>query len=463
MLMEPLHDYQDQGADWLASRDRALLADEMGLGKSAQVIAACDRLALSRVLVVCPASARVHWAREFERWSFFSPAVRPVFAGDDALSPAAGVVVCSYDYASAFTDRLRHLAPWDLLVLDECHMLKGIDTRRTRAVLGRDGLVRYAARVWALSGTPVPNHPGELWPLLYTFGGTSLPYEAYVERYCTGYFNAHGFQVSGAKRDRLPELTEALGRLALRRRKADVLRELPPISFSDVTVTAGAVDVERLRPTSVAQEEFLARLNEERGRVARHLDRQDLAGLEALACSVATLRRFTGLQKVAPVIQLVREELALHLYDKLVIFAVHRDVIELLSVGLRNFQPAVLDGSARATERQDAVDRFRSDAGCRVFIGNILAAGTAINLTAAHHVLFAELDWVPGNNQQAAMRSHRIGQTSAVTVRFVALPESTDQRIVEALRRKAQETARILGDPSPAATPASLAFESERR
>jgi SNF2 family DNA or RNA helicase len=161
--------------------------------------------------------------------------------------------------------------------------------------------------------------------------------------------------------------------------------------------------------------------------------------MSALAESVSTLRRFTGLQKVEPVADLVASELLVDAYDKIVIFAIHRDVIEGLRVRLRTFHPVTLYGGTPGEVRQVNIDKFQRNPKYRVFIGNIHAAGTAITLTAAHHVLFIEQSWVPGDNAQAAMRCHRIGQTKPVTVRFVSIADSIDEKVSHALKRKTSE------------------------
>jgi SNF2 family DNA or RNA helicase len=126
-----------------------------------------------------------------------------------------------------------------------------------------------------------------------------------------------------------------------------------------------------------------------------------------------------------------------------VIFAIHRDVIENMRVGLRQFGAVCLYGGTDPEKRQKNIDRFQNNPKCRVFIGNIHAAGTAITLTAAHHVTFIEQDWVPGNNAQAVMRCHRIGQENPVSVRFIVLDGTLDAKIGYILKRKTADLTHI--------------------
>lgn len=450
-----LFPYQRQGADWLASRKLALLADEMGIGKTAQAIRACDLIGAKRVLVLCPAVARLNWLREFQRFGMSPRTITPILSSKERFDAHSQTIICSYDLTEKHLARLKKCAKWDALILDESHYLKSLSTHRTKAVLGKDGLIHHANRTWALSGTPAPNHPGELWPLLYTFGVTPLKYDEYVEKFCNYYttgFNTK--QITGARRSAIAELRQTISKVMLRRKKEDVLTELPPISFHDIVVEASPVDIDV--ETSFVQyvfpndrrHELEARLAEERAVVDGILSREAhltnrMAALEALASGVSTLRRYTGLQKTQKCAEMVADELESGAYEKIVIFAIHRDVIEGLRVRLSKFRPVTLYGATPPNKRDRNIEKFTKNPKCRVFIGNIQAAGTAITLTAAHQVLFVEQDWVPGNNAQAAMRCHRIGQKKPVTVRYAALANSFDEKVAATLKRKTKDLVQI--------------------
>lgn len=435
--MIPLFPYQIFGADWLAKRNHALLADEMGLGKSAQTIRAADHLRLKKILVICPAIARINWLREFGRWSiykrnfFILEELRDICFQDCQIS--------SYDYALANAKFLAQ--PWDLVVIDEIHFLKSVGAKRAKAILGSGSLAHTSKRVWALSGTPAPNHAGELWILLYTFGVTKLKYQDFLNRYCDQASTSFGWKVVGTKAAAIPELRNLLDRVMLRRKKAQVLTELPPIFFSDVVVNPGFVQMDQAMTEAVALE------SAHFGRTLEVIERQDnqtaMRMLEALAQSVSTLMRYTGLQKVEPAVELVKMELELGLYEKIVIFAVHKQVVHGISAGLPG--SLVITGDTSAKDRQLAMDRFQNDPTAKILIGNIKAAGTAITLTAAHQELFVEKSFVPGDNAQAAMRCHRIGQTHFVTARFLTLANALDEKVTRILRKKTSELTALLG------------------
>jgi SWI/SNF-related matrix-associated actin-dependent regulator 1 of chromatin subfamily A len=172
-----------------------------------------------------------------------------------------------------------------------------------------------------------------------------------------------------------------------------------------------------------------------------------LTGMEK---GLAELRQYTGMAKVPALLDMVTRELTAKLedggIDKIVIFACHRAVIESLRQGLRKFGAVTLYGGTAPESRQRNIDKFQNNPKCRVFIANIQAAGTAVTLTAACEVIFAECDWTPANNAQAAMRVHRISQTRPVRVRYATLADSTDEHLTETLRRKTRDELAVFGN-----------------
>lgn len=445
--------YQETGADFLKSHRHALLADEMGLGKTVQAILGLDRIRAKRAVIICPSVARINWLREFEMWT---PGVKVQTTNKlSDVPPIDGHLVCSFDYAVHNYEKLRDLK-WDVLIIDEAHFLKSTDAKRAKNILGAAGIIRGCSGTWLLTGTPAPNHYGELWIMLYTFGVTNLTQDAFIKRYCVVRPTSFGVKVVASDVSKGPELKQLLSKVMLRRLKKDVMKELPPITYGHTQVEAGLVDFEVL-PSFVQY--FLptdkrTELHKELKRQQEYLEQfevnlkgvQDdkLVALSAISDSVSTLRRYLGLQKVEPVAEIISAELKANAYQKIVIFGIHRDVIESLREKLREFGAVVLYGNTDPEKRQKNIDRFQNNPKCRVFIGNIHAAGTAITLTAAHNVAFIEQDWVPGNNAQAVMRCHRIGQENPVFVRFFLLEGTLDSKIGYIVKRKTEQLTQIL-------------------
>jgi len=436
-----LFPFQKEGVKFLSSRNHALLADEMGLGKSAQAIRAS--INFHSILVICPASAKINWQREF--WKFGK--IKAYIGGSDDVYHLHHII-CSYEYAVKHKDFLYGSGPWDLIIVDESHYLKSHDSSRTAVILGKNGLIHRSKRMWLLSGTPSPNHAGELWTMLYTFGHTKLSYDGFVARYCNSHRTAGYYsriQITGSNTKHTPELKNILKKVMLRRMKKEVLPELPPL-FHSVHYLTGKLDdpFKNLPELKDKMRIELERIKEEIDFKIEPSDDKLLSVLKLMSGSVSALRRYHGLKKVTPVAKLITEELELGLYDKIVVFGIHTDVIYSLEKLLSKFRPVTLTGKTNMLHRQLAIDRFQNGPDHQIFLGNIQAAGTAITLTAAHNVIFIEQDWVPGNNAQAAMRCHRIGQERAVSVRHVCIPNSFDERVTSILTRKTQELSTFL-------------------
>lgn len=482
MLGMPLYDqlfpYQKEGAAWLTTKRWALLADEMGLGKSAQAIVAADKIRAKRILVICPAVARLQWSREFDRFSHIKREFVLVTSTKTVFNKSTDSIVISFDLCSRLSDNI--LGFFDLVIIDEGHYLKSIHTKRTSAIFGKKGIIHEqtrtrsekngsdecgsanqgGARIWVLSGTPAPNHAGELWPLLYTFGATGLGYEDWIQRFCNVAPSVFGkgLQITGTKRAGIPELRSILAKVILRRTKDEVGHMLPKIFYSNVVVEEGKVDLEMessfaqyIFPTNrVAELEAL--LKHQVQTVNEAINTNSIEALKGLAKSVATLRRYIGIQKVEKTAELVASELDAKLYDKIVIFAIHRDVIEGLRVRLADYSPLTLYGGTRFDSANKHIDKFQNFGKFKVFIGNITACGIAINLTASHNVLMIEQEWTPAANAQAVARCHRHGQTKPVNVRMVGLANSLDERISKILKRKTEELTEIFDGGTPAQT-----------
>lgn len=458
MSLETPFPYQETGAAFLSVNPQALLADEMGLGKSAQAIRACDLVGAFQILIVCPAAVRINWDREFGR---FSPMDRPsniMLTGKD--KPARGVNIVSFDLLATAEKLKKALmaVKWDALIIDEAHYLKERSAKRTKAIYGHakhPGIMHSATRTWRLTGTPAPNNASELFTHLKSAGIVKQPYWDFVYEFCAGFDSDYGYKITGHKNTE--KLKGLLGQFMLRRKKEEVMTQLPPIVFANVTVERSEVELdpwfyENWKPIGIPaflenmkniDQSLKTALNLQRN--GHHHNAEDaITLLEAYSKSTSTLRRYIGLAKLPRVIEIIKEDLASGAIDKIVIFAIHQQVIEQTRVALRDFGAVTLYGNTPTAKRQLHIDRFQNDAKCRVFIGNIQAAGTGITLTKAHEVAFIEADWVPANNAQAAMRCHRIGQTKPVRVRFFTCAGSVDEDVMRVIVHKTREIAKII-------------------
>ena len=429
-----LFPYQQEGVDFLVARTGALLADTMGLGKTAQAVVAAARTmppgSHSAILVVCPASVALNWRREFDLWW-------P--AGQDP--PALNVV----SYGMLTRNPERHLAAEPThVILDEVHYLKNPKAKRTKAVFGprmtgHGGVIEKAKYVWCLTGTPAPNNPSELWPMLHALNPgailgtgkqayTPRNFWSFTRRYCVVKNNGFGEVI--VRGQRLDELKERMAPFMLRRRKEEVLPDLPELRFGELPLDGKVVGDSTIET---------GRLCVDEDRIKQALETGGVEALNKLSTEMATVRRLTALAKVGALSEWVKEWLE-NCDEKIVIFAQHREAIAVLEQVLSAYRPSVVTGAVSSGERQIAVERFQDQvSGPRVFLGNIQAAGVGITLTAASDLVFLEQSWTPADNAQAAMRIHRIGQKRGCLVRVATLAGSIDEAVQRTLARKTED------------------------
>lgn len=442
---------QEVGARWLAGRVSGLLADVPGFGKSRQALLAAQQVGAQRVLVLCPAVARLNWEREARKWDIDLPVLRITDKGDHHKPhpSAPQLVIASYD-GLATSRKLRaklNAGTWDALILDEAHRCKSPGSRRTMAVYGwkTDGtqcLAEKALHTWLLTGSPMPNHAGELWAHFHAlwpdlirerYSGRPLDEEGFIRKFCHVKMNDYGgYKVLGYH-DR-EGLIALLNRVMLRRTKIEGLPELV------VREEPALVEVDSKELAALEQHEEFDELQTVLDSAAAR--EQDLEGIEDEFFHLATLRRLTGVLKAKGAAELIDEEVAQG--DKVVVFALHREVIETLEHHLKAHHPAVIHGGVPDGRRNEEIDRFQQDPGCRVFIGQVEACKEAITLTAGNRIWVVEAPWSPETLGQVMARCHRRGQEKTVFARFVAIAGSIDETVAAVLALKSRNIAAIM-------------------
>lgn len=402
--------YQIAGVKFLAARKRAYLGDGMRLGKTWQAAGAVKVLGLRNALVLCPASAVENWRRE---WS--------------NLGVRATLGVMSYD--SLLRNPNVQGGDWDAVIADEAHYLKSPGAKRTKRAFA---VLAAAPRAWLLSGTPMPNHPGEfytvmkyLWPEVLSGLGVHNSWE-WFDRYCLHTPTIHGPRVYATKN--ADELNRILSRIMLRRTLQDVNLELPPLSIDVDLLPNDGKFVEELR--AIGDERELQKLME---------------GEEDENGSVSRLRRFLGEYKAPRIASILVRELQDRAYNKIVVMAYHHSVLDMLE---QRFAKEKLEwvgfrGGASSGARQKAIDEF-TNGSARIFLAQQSSAGIAINLSAASELVLVEPDWSPDNNAQAIMRIQHINRVNPARARYFAVADTLDEAILKTNARKTRMQADIL-------------------
>jgi len=445
---DKLRPYQVEGVEFLVARNSAILADDPGLGKSAELLVAADEKGFQRILIVCPAIGRVSWVQQVRLWQRV-PRVVLVADSHDQVPEGPCVVVVSYDqlnqkpYTQIFKSILD--SRFDLLIADEFHYLKTPTAQRTKAIFGKSldrktGISSRVDTAWFASGTPAPNHTGELFPVVHAhFPGvwgrvsTSQPLTQAVweETFCdVDDSGKYGRRITGSKN--IPTLRRALEGIILRRKKSDVLTDLPPVQITDEWLDPDVLHSARMYLKADAQ--FSKMLPDGADSMT---DEEFIACMLEYERAWATVRRNLGLLKAPTCVEWAKGILD-NGRGKLILFAQHHGVIDILKDGLQAYGAVSIDGRTKFADRRTAEDTFQNGK-ARVFIGQLQAASTSLTLTAASDVALVECSPRADENAQAIARAHRFGQHNAVLARFLAVPGTLDEKIMRIFRRKAAD------------------------
>jgi hypothetical protein len=413
-----LKPFQRAGVAYLLAQRRAFLADEQGLGKTIEALATLEVDGAYPAVVVCPASLKLNWMRELERWlpGRSTQALSGMGSGGASIPPA-DITVVNYDILAA---RAPALAAMGLraLVLDESHYCKNAAAKRTQAVARLAATVPSDGLVLALTGTPVMNRPPELIAQLRIIGRLAD----------FGSGAQFGRRFKGA--DAHVRLHWHLrSRCFVRRLKVDVLPQLPA-----KTRTVVPVELDNEPEYRLAETDVIAWLR------SRPLDLGELDAKVAAALRAERLVRLNTLKMLAARGKLHAALAWIHDFcssgERLVVFARHREiqraVVERFPHALHILGEdthAARDASVSAFQAADSSDN-------QLIVCSLEVAGQGLTLTQASNVAFLELDWTPAKHDQAEDRLHRIGQQDAVNAWYLLAAGTIDETMARLLERK---------------------------
>lgn len=446
-LKDELFEFQKWGIGFIESRNGcALLADEMGLGKTIQALGWLQlHPELRPAVVICPASVKLNWKKEAKLW-IRSPKTSTLSgrSGSD-ISGKADIIIINYDIItnkyksktiidrdgkkivkvveirwSGWKDYLSKIKP-KVLILDEAHYIKNSKALRTKAV---KSLARRIPHRIALTGTPIISRPIEMYNTIRLINpGVFSSRWDYALKYCDAKEGDYGWDLTGASNTK--ELHDKLvSTIMLRRKKSDVLKELPEKRRAVIPV-----EINNRREYNRAENDFKKWIREKDPEGAeRRLTVEAMAKIEALKQLAIEGKMDLCLKWIADF---------LDSDEKLVVFATHKKTINAVMKKFK-YQAVKVDGSVTGTNRQTAVEEFQTNDRVRLFVGNIKAAGIGITLTASSNACFLEYPWSPGDLLQAEDRIHRIGQIYAVTIWNMVAANTIDEDMLLRLQKKAE-------------------------
>jgi SWI/SNF-related matrix-associated actin-dependent regulator of chromatin subfamily A-like protein 1 len=420
-----LYPFQQEGVQRLAPSYGMLLADDMGLGKTIQALAALP--ANARAVIVCPKVAKGTWREEAAKWRSDLRVTTLSGRGSFRWPEVGELIITNYEilpYEGPGTGPAKAAPEGVVLVADEAHALKTSKSKRTQSFRAMAAHVtKNKGRAWALTATPLLNHPPELWSLLNALGLAQAVFGSYKKfEELFGAYKAKFGTVWGKPSE---DVAPRLARVMIRRLKKDVLPQLPSKTHRTLPI-----EISTLAHASIDQE--WARTPQ--GAVLPGGDElpdfQDFSRLRAELASV----------KIPALLQLVAEYEAQE--EPVIVFSAHREPVDqfLLREGW-----ATITGDTKEEVRANIARDFQAGH-LKGIAGTIQAMGTALTLTRAHEVIFVDRLWTPKLNEQAEDRVLRIGQKNAVVITSLVSQHVLDRHLHNILMRKQRLVAATLGE-----------------
>lgn len=418
-VFEKLMPFQKHGVGALLEMKRLLLADDMGLGKTVQAISALRVLRrrgdAESCLVVAPAGLLDQWRREMSRWApELSAIIIRGTAKDREWQWRARVDAAIVSYDTLLSDLAapgeRAIAArktWDVVVADEAQRVKNRESAASRALK-----TLRRKRAWALTGTPIENREEELASILEFVDNDGAASQQ--RRYQPG-----------------PELIERHRELQLRRKKSDVLDDLPP-----KIETILRIDLAPAQRAAYdrAEKEGVVRLKAMGGDVTI----QHVFELISRLKQICNFDPETGESSKMDDAAERLDEIAARGHRALVFsqYVNPRAGVAAIADRLRRFAPLTFTGELTAEERTAVINRFKTRTEHKALVMSLRAGGLGLNLQEASYVFHIDRWWNPAAERQAEDRAHRMGQTAKVTVIKYSCADTIESRIDDILERK---------------------------
>lgn len=446
-----LFPFQREAVEKLWKLKSVLIGDDMGLGKTHEAIA----IDLARraefpnykmkTLIVCPLAMVSTWTRAWFQWTT-DLNILPINNKDrshfiDELSQDNYDVFIMHWPALRLMPELSDVK-WFHVIADEAHALQNRNSKQTKSLKALP-----AGYKSALTGTPAFDKPDDLWSILnWLYPRYWSSYWQYYNDHIM-YDNFNGYKtIIGVNN---PEkLQMEMEPFYIRRRKTDVLTDLPEKYYTEIRVD---LHPQQMRAYKSMKENMLAWIGEhEHEAVVAPVIIAQLTRLQQFACAYGEWNEEKGkmfLAEPSSKLDAVMEVIDSANGAQIVVFSQYAQVIKLLATRLekKGITVGKFIGETPADERARIISGFQ-EGKIQVFAGTISAGGVGITLTAASTVIFTDRSWSNALNLQAEDRLHRIGQKSAVQVIDIIANDTIDRARIKVIQQKWSWIKRLIGD-----------------
>ena len=413
-----LRPYQVNGVEFMLARERMILGDDPGVGKTPQAVVVLATLGVPDTLIVCPKNAIGVWEFHLEDWLGIKAKSYQAGKGKVADIKSHGVLITNYEQLAAIRKHREH---WPVIIFDESHRLRN---RKTLAYKRASGLT--ASYLYFLTGTPVFKGAHDLWTTLHMVAPSAFgSYWSFVDKYCFKDNNGFGWQIHGIK-DPL-RLAQDLAPYFLRRRKAEVLSELPQKIRGKIPLHM--TPVQRKHYIELAAS-MMTETDE--GYVISPSVAVTLVRLRELLVSP----RLLGIDDDGAAIPALIETMEERRTPTLV-FTPFREGVAQIARAARaeGWQATELTGGLTSLRTSQRVREFQEGTNPRRVLVCTVQMGTAWTATAAQQTFFVGYDWAPQIDVQAEDRMHRYGGTGYECYYFVHTG-TVDEHVMEVLSGK---------------------------
>lgn len=436
-----LYDYQKDGVSFIDNTcGRCILGDDMGLGKTIQSISWCEKND-KKALIICPASLKYNWLDEIKKYTNSNVIFidRKKFK---KVSSKYRYMIISYASSNFLVNRIEHKSKngriyrieykpnsillemiyngYNTIILDECHYIKNAKSIRSKTCICMSKQMRY---IIMLSGTSIKSRPIEFFTQLnlvspVIFGN----FWRYAKKYCKPYNNGFGWVFKGATN--LDDLHNKIKSCYLRRRKQDVLKDLP-----DKTRQTIYFDMEDMKEYNKLIDEI------------RDLDgyQHQLGPLSKLKSLLALLMSHNTINFIDDVLNGTD--------SKILVFTSYLDPMREIYNKYKKLS-VIYHGNMSLKQKKEAEEKFKNDGKIKLFIGIIRAAGLGLNLQVADKVIFNDVEWTPADNFQAEDRVYRIGQKNNVNVYYSGFKNTYHEILFDIIEKKSKILKQVLDGES---------------